>query len=78
MSVSDAYNYVYDLASREYLASHEDVKTIAVNSYSSKVKSISLDIYNDKTAYGTGKEAWKAAADSRKEKGYTYRGGCAA
>lgn len=75
MSVSDAYNYVYDLASREYLASHEDVKTTSVNSYSSKVKSISLDIYNDKTSYGTGTvvETKNSTGEVSKEDTFKYR-----
>ncbi len=75
MSISDVYNYVYDLASREYLASHEDVKTISVNSYSSKVKSISLDIYNDKTSYGTGTvvETKNSTSEVSKEDTFKYR-----
>lgn len=75
MSISDAYNYVYDLASREYLASHEDVKTTSVNSYSSKVKSISLDIYNDKTSYGTGTvvETKNSTSEVSKEDTFKYR-----
>ncbi len=75
MSISDAYNYVYDLASREYLASHEDVKTTSVNSYSSKVKSISLDIYNDKTSYGTGTvvETNNSTSEVSKEDTFKYR-----
>ena len=74
-SVSDVYNYVYDLASREYLASHEDVKTTSVNSYSSKVKSISLDIYNDKTSYGTGTvvETKNSTGEVSKEDTFKYR-----
>lgn len=75
MSISDVYNYVYDLASREYLASHEDVKTTSVNSYSSKVKSISLDIYNDKTSYGTGTvvETNNSTSEVSKEDTFKYR-----
>lgn len=75
MSISDVYNYVYDLASREYLASHEDVKTTSVNSYSSKVKSISLDIYNDKTSYGTGTvvETKNSTGEVSKEDTFKYR-----
>lgn len=75
MSISDAYNYVYDLASREYLASHEDVKTTSVNSYSSKVKSMSLDIYNDKTSYGTGTvvETDNSTSEVSKEDTFKYR-----
>lgn len=75
MSISDAYNYVYDLASREYLASHEDVKTTSVNSYSSKVKSISLDIFNDKTSYGTGTvvETNNSTSEVSKEDTFKYR-----
>lgn len=74
-SISDVYNYVYDLASREYLASHEDVKTTSVNSYSSKVKSISLDIYNDKTSYGTGTvvETKNSTGEVSKEDTFKYR-----
>lgn len=75
MSISDTYNYVYDLASREYLASHEDVKTTSVNGYSSKVKSISLDIYNDKTSYGTGTvvETENSTSEVSKEDTFKYR-----
>ena len=75
MSISDVYNYVYDLASREYLASHEDVKTTSVNSYSSKVKSISLDIYSDKTSYGTGTvvETKNSTSEVSKEDTFKYR-----
>lgn len=75
MSISDVYNYVYDLASRECLASHEDVKTTSVNSYSSKVKSISLDIYNDKTSYGTGTvvETNNSTSEVSKEDTFKYR-----
>lgn len=75
MSISDVYNYVYDLSSREYLASHEDVKTTSVNGYSSKVKSISLDIYNDKTSYGTGTvvETENSTSEVSKEDTFKYR-----